>query len=159
MTQPAGRRSSTKVSRIIRAPRHALYEAFLDPDVLASWRAPGEMTAQVHEFDGREGGGYRMSLTYTSTEHPASGKTSEHTDTFQGRFAELVPHEKIVERIVFESRDPAFAGEMNMTTTFAETAAGTEVTVLCENIPPGIRPEDNEAGCRESLHNLARLLE
>jgi len=159
MTEPAGRRSSTKVSRVIRAPRKTLYEAFLDPDVLASWRAPGEMTAQVHKFDAREGGGYRMSLTYTSPEHPAGGKTSEHTDTFQGRFAELVPHDKIVERVVFESSDPAFAGEMTMTTTFAETAAGTEVTVLSEDIPPGIRPEDNEAGCRESLQNLARLVE
>lgn len=159
MTDPAGMRSSTKVSRIIRAPRRALYEAFLDPDALASWRAPETMTARVHEFDAREGGAYRMSLTYTDPERSPGGKTSDHTDTFQGRFVELAPHEKIVELVEFESPDPAFAGEMKMTTTFAETATGTEVTVLCEDLPPGIRPEDNELGCRESLQNLARLVE
>lgn len=159
MTGTTGRRSCTKVSRIIHAPRQALYDAFLDPDVLASWRAPETMTAQVHEFDAREGGAYRMSLTYTALERSPGGKTSEHTDTFQGQFIELVPHQKIVELIEFESPDPAFAGEMKMTTTFAESAAGTEVTVLCENIPPGIRPQDNEMGCRESLQNLARLVE
>jgi hypothetical protein len=30
--------------------------------------------------------------------------------------------------------------------------------MLCENIPPGIRPEDNEAGSRQSLAQLAAYL-
>jgi hypothetical protein len=46
-----------------------------------------------------------------------------------------------------------------MTSTLTETQPGTEVTILCEDIPPGIRPEDNELGCRLSLRNLARLVE
>jgi len=159
MTETSGGRASTKVSRIIRATRQALYGAFLDPEVLASWRAPETMKAQVHTFDPREGGAYRMSLTYTDPEHAGAGKSSDDTDTFQGRFVELVPHERIVELVVFESREPGFMGEMKMTTTFAEAEGGTEVTLTCENIPPGIRPEDNEVGCRESLQNLARLFE
>jgi hypothetical protein len=64
-----------------------------------------------------------------------------------------------VELIEFESRDPKFAGEMKMTTTFTEAGKGTEVTVLCEDIPIGIRSEDNELGCRSSLQNLAKLVE
>jgi uncharacterized protein YndB with AHSA1/START domain len=117
------------------------------------------MKAHVHVFDAREGGAYRMSLTYTEPENSPGGKTSEDTDTFQGKFIELVPYEKIVELIEFESRDARFAGEMTMTTSFTEVEAGTEVTVLCENLPTGIRPEDNELGCRSSLQNLARLVE
>jgi uncharacterized protein YndB with AHSA1/START domain len=159
MTEPTAMRASTKVSRIIQAPRRITYHAFLDPDTLASWRAPENMKASVHVFDAREGGSYRMSLTYTDSEHSLVGKSSPHTDTFQGRFIELVPYEKIVELIEFKSRDPRFAGEMKMTITFADTEKGTEVTVLCENIPSGIRAEDNELGCRSSLHNLARLVE
>jgi len=31
------------------------------------------------------------------------------SDTFQGRFVELVPDAKIVEVVEFESQDPAFA--------------------------------------------------
>lgn len=150
--------ASTKVSRIVRAPRRAIYRACLDPDALASWRVPDGMTARVHTFDGREGGSYRMSLTYAD---PADspGKTTGDTDTFQGTFIALVPDEKVVELIRFESPDPAFAGEMRMTTSLAEADQGTEVTVLCENVPPGIRPEDNELGCRLALANLARLVE
>jgi uncharacterized protein YndB with AHSA1/START domain len=70
-----------------------------------------------------------------------------------------VPDEKVVELIQFESPDPAFAGEMKMTTSLTDAGHGTEVTVLCENLPPGIRPEDNELGCRLALQNLAGLVE
>ena len=31
-------------------------------------------------------------------------------------------------------------------------------TFLCEDIPPGVRPEDNELGCKLSLRNLANYL-
>jgi hypothetical protein len=30
---------------------------------------------------------------------------------------------------------------------------------LCENLPPGLRPQDNEAGSRLSLEQLARRFE
>jgi Activator of Hsp90 ATPase homolog 1-like protein/Domain of unknown function (DUF6431) len=86
----------------------------------------------------------------------AGGKASEGTDTFEGRFLELIPDEKIVEVIEFESQDPRFAGEMNMTTTFADADDGTEITVRCEDIPAGIRPEDNEEVSPRSLPTLVR---
>ena len=152
-------RASTKVSRIIKAPRAAVYKACLDPDALAEWRVPDNMTARVHAFDAYEGGTYRMSLTYRNPHQSPGGKTSEGTDTFQGRFVELVPDEKIVEAIEFESRDSAFAGEMKLTTRLADSVGGTEVTILCEDLPSGIRPEDNETGTGQSLQKLAALLE
>lgn len=152
-------RASTTVSRIIKAPRHAVYQACLDPGALAKWRVPDNMTARVHVFEAREGGTYRMSLTYRDPTQSPAGKTSADTDTFQGRFIELVPEEKIVEAIAFELRELVFAGEMKMTTRLADAADGTEVTILCEGLPAGIRPEDNETGTRQSLQKLAGLLE
>ena len=151
-------RATTKVSRIIRATRSAVYKACLDPEAIAAWRVPDNMKAQVHAFDAREGGTHRMSLTYQDPQQSPGGKTSEDTDTFQGRFVELVPDEKIVEVIAFESRDSGFAGEMKMTTLLADADGGTEVTMLCQDLPPGIRPEDNEEGTRQALHKLAGLL-
>jgi uncharacterized protein YndB with AHSA1/START domain len=155
---PSIQRAGTQVSQVINAPRRAVYQACLDPEALALWRVPDSMTAHVHVFDAREGGAFRMSLTYKHPEQSPGGKTSEGTDTFQGRFMELVVDEKIVEVIVFESRDPGFAGEMTMTTRFTDTDGGTEITVLCEDIPAGIRPEDNEEGTRQALQKLAALL-
>jgi uncharacterized protein YndB with AHSA1/START domain len=159
MTESSRNRVSTRVSRILKANRKAVYDAFLDANSVTSWLAPNNMKGQVHAFDAREGGKFRMSLTYLDPKHSLSGKTSEDTDTFRGRFVELVPYEKIVEAVEFESQDPAFAGEMRMTVSLADTAEGTEVTILCEDIPKGIRPEDNELGCKESLQKLAALIE
>jgi uncharacterized protein YndB with AHSA1/START domain len=50
MTEPATKGASTRVSRIIKAPRKAAYQAFLDPDAVASWLAPETMTGHVHTF-------------------------------------------------------------------------------------------------------------
>ncbi|HTH52695.1 MAG TPA: SRPBCC family protein [Edaphobacter sp.] len=151
--------ATTEVSQLIRAPQKTIYEAFLDPARLAQWRAPTGMKAHVHSFDPREGGAYRLSLTYTNPESSQRGKTTFDTDTFQGRFLELAPYERIVEAITFESSNPGLAGVMIVTSTFALAGQGTEVTVICANLPPAIRPEDNELGCRLSLQNLARLVE
>jgi uncharacterized protein YndB with AHSA1/START domain len=152
-------RASTRVSRIIKAGRKAVYDAFLNPDSLAQWLPPNNMTGHVHAFEAREGGAFRMSLTYPEPEHSLGGKTSEDTDTFRGRFVELVPYSKIVEVVEFESQDPAFSGEMTLIVTLADAGGGTEVTMLCQDIPRGIRPEDNELGCKESLQKLAALIE
>jgi uncharacterized protein YndB with AHSA1/START domain len=151
--------ASTRVSRIIKAPREALYQAFMDPASLALWLSPGEMTGKVHEFDGRVGGGYRMSLFYPSSEQVYRGKTAEREDRFTARFVELTPPTRIVEAISFDSADPAYSGEMIMVVTFENRDGGTEVTLLFEHIPPGIRPEDNEAGSHSSLEKLARYVE
>jgi len=159
MPEPASQGATTSVSRTINAPRKAVYQAFLDPVSLASWLPPETMTGKVHQFEPWVGGKLRMSLVYQDPQQSPSGKTSEDTDTFEGRFVELVPDEKVVWAVTFDSQDPGFAGEMRITWNLADAAEATEVTVRCENIPQGVRPEDNEMGSRSSLRNLAALLE
>jgi uncharacterized protein YndB with AHSA1/START domain len=151
--------ASTRTSRIVNAPREAIYRAFTDPEALVAWQVPGEMTAKVHGFDLRVGGGYRMSLFYPASDGEARGKTAEREDRYTARFVELTPPARIVQAITFESAEAVFAGEMVMTVTLAEREGGTEVTIAFEDIPPGIRPEDNEAGTRSSLEKLARYVE
>ena len=75
------------------------------------------------------------------------------------RFVELMPPCRIVEAVSFVTTDPAFFGEITMTATFEEVSAGAEVTLTFENLPPGLRAEDNEAGSRLSLEQLARRFE
>ena len=159
MTKGSTRGEATPVSRIIKAPRPKVYHAFLDPEAVAVWLAPDTMQVRVHTFDPREGGPFRISLTYQNPEDAARGKTAGDTDTYHGRFVKLVPDELIVEAIEFESPDPDFAGEMRMTVRLADADGGTEVSLMYENVPAGIRAEDNEAGSRQSLQKLAALVE
>jgi uncharacterized protein YndB with AHSA1/START domain len=149
--------SSTRLTRHVNAPRAAVYRAFLDSQAVQRWMVPTGMTSQVHEFVPREGGAFRISLTYD--EQTGTGKTSAHTDTYHGRFVELVPDERIVQAVEFETADPAMQGEMTITVTLADKDGGTELVAVHENLPPGLSPADNELGWSISLGKLAALVE
>lgn len=98
------------------------------------------------------------SLFYPADDAISQGKTSEKEDRFTARFIELVPPRKIVQAVIFDSDDPAFSGEMIMEVNLEAEGAGTKVTITFRNIPPGIRPADNEAGTQMSLEKLARYV-
>ncbi|MDB5436519.1 MAG: Activator of Hsp90 ATPase 1 family protein [Phenylobacterium sp.] len=149
----------TRTSRVIKAPAEALYEAFMDPAALVEWLPPAQMTGKIHAFDARVGGGYEMSLFYPPDEQVFRGKTAEREDRVKVRFVELAPPRRIVEAVSFVTADPALLGEMTQTVTFEAALGGTEVTLLFDNLPPGLRPQDNDAGARLSLDQLARRFE
>ena len=145
------------MSRHIRAPRARVYAVLLDPVAVQQWMVPDGMTSEVHEFDAREGGAFRISLTYD--EPTRSGKTSAHTDTHHGRFVRLVPETEVVQLVEFETDDPELRGEMTISYTLTDVGDGTDVVSIHEGIPAGVSPADNELGTTMALDKLARLAE
>jgi uncharacterized protein YndB with AHSA1/START domain len=141
----------------VKAPRAEVYAALVDPGAVARWKAPSGMRCEVHAFEARVGGTLRVSLTYdVPTE---VGKTTAQTDTYSGRFVELVPNERVVEVDEFETTDPRLRGEMKITITLVDADGGTLVTGLHEGLPPGVSTADNEAGWESALARLAALVE
>ena len=159
MSKTSGEKRTDSASRVIKASPDEIYRAFVDPSALVSWLPPKGMRAHLDVFEPRAGGRYRMTLTYEQPDHAVFGKSSEHSDVVEAKFVELVPNERVVQLVDFESADPAFAGTMRMTWSLAAVASGTEVTFVCENVPEGIRKEDHDEGLRSSLSNLAALVE
>jgi len=149
--------SSTRIRRHLNAPRASVYRALLDARAVATWMVPTGMTSHVHAFDPREGGSFRISLTYD--EPTGTGKTTAHTDTYHGRFVKLVPNEQVVEVVEFETADPALRGEMTITITLSDADGGTDLLAVHDGLPPGLSTADNETGWRLSLENLAALVE
>jgi uncharacterized protein YndB with AHSA1/START domain len=149
--------ASTQVRKLIDAPRERVYRALVDPEAVARWRFPSEMTCEVHEFDAREGGAVRISLTYEAPDR--AGKTSGRTDTYRGRIVRLVPNELVVEADRFETDDPALQGEMTSTIRLSDADGGTELVATHDGLPDGVAPADNEAGWREALARLSALVE
>lgn len=98
--------SSTRINCHINAPRGGVYRALLDPRAVAKWKVPDGMTCCVHAFDAREGGSFRISLTYDA------------------------PDEQVVEVDEFETDDPALRGEMTITITLTDVRGGTDVVAL-----------------------------
>jgi uncharacterized protein YndB with AHSA1/START domain len=118
---------------------------------------PDGMTSDVHSFDAREGGEFRISLNYDLP--TGTGKTTARTDSYHGRFVRLVPETEVVQVVEFETDDPAMTGEMTITYRLADVEGGTELVGVHENVPPGVSPEDNELGWRISTDKLAALVE
>jgi uncharacterized protein YndB with AHSA1/START domain len=149
--------TSTRISRHVKAPRAAVYRALLDARAVERWMVPTGMTSRVHAFDPREGGSFRISLTYDAP--TGTGKTTAQTDTYHGRFVKLVPNERVVEVVEFETMDPALRGEMSITIALTDAGGGTDLIAVHDGLPPGVSPADNETGWRLSLEKLAALVE
>jgi uncharacterized protein YndB with AHSA1/START domain len=137
-----------RLHRVLRAPAERVYRAFLEPDALAKWLPPYGFTCQVHHFEARVGGTYKMSFRNFG---------SGNSHSFGGEYVELVPAEKI--RYTDRFDDPNLPGEMSATITFRKVSCGTEVSILQEGVPEVIPVEMCYLGWQESLMQLAKLVE
>jgi uncharacterized protein YndB with AHSA1/START domain len=149
--------NSTRISYHINAPRAVVYRALLDSRAIEKWKVPDGMTCHVHAFDARQGGSFRISLTYDAP--TGTGKTTTHTDTYRGRFIKLIPNEQVVEVDEFETEDPALRGEMTITITLADVNGGTDLLAVHDGLPSGVSPDDNATGWQMALAKLAALVE
>jgi uncharacterized protein YndB with AHSA1/START domain len=95
-------------SRLIAALPKAIYEAFAKPGAMERWLPPGNMKGEMLHFDFREGGSYRMRLTYIDPAQP-QGKTSDHVDEVEVSLVRLEENRGIEQEIRFESEDPLSA--------------------------------------------------
>jgi uncharacterized protein YndB with AHSA1/START domain len=149
--------STTRITRHIDAPPTRVYGALTDAQSVQQWMVPDGMTSEVHSFEAREGGAFRVSLTYEAS--TGAGKTSDRTDSYHGRFVRLVPDQQVVQTMEFESDDPAMQGEMTITYALADAAGGTDLVAVHEGVPSGVAPADNELGWTISIGKLAQLVE
>lgn len=147
-----------RASRIIDAPAPRVFDALVDRDALETWLPPRGMTARFERFDASPGGSYRLVLTYADPTDPR-GKSSAGSDVVEARYVDIVPGDRVVQAVDFESDDPAFAGTMTMTWTVRAVDGGTRVDIVADDVPDGISAADHAAGLTSSLDNLAGYVE
>lgn len=127
----------------------------MDPEALEKWLPPSSMTAAIDGFDGAEGGGYTMTLTYVAE---GEGKTTAFTDKVAVTFVTIDAPTMLRQDVTFDSDDEDFAGVMHMTWSVEPSAHGTYVTVTAVDVPVGISAVDHIAGFTASLDNLAAYM-
>ncbi|ONH25284.1 SRPBCC domain-containing protein [Pseudofrankia asymbiotica] len=149
---------ATQVSWRIWAPRPAVYRALLDPATIARWRAPTGTRAQIHTFEAREGGTFRISLV---CDQPTPAATvAVRTGVYHGRFLRLVPDTQVVEQLAFETDDPPATITMTTTTTLSDAGTGaTAVLVVHDGVPDVIPAADSETATRMALAKFAEIVE
>jgi uncharacterized protein YndB with AHSA1/START domain len=145
-----------RVERTIPAPPQQVYRAWLDPEVLRLWMAPGDLRVARVDVDERVGGHYRVWL---GEDGEAGGWDSE--------LLELVPGERIVLRWGFvgpERRDgPAYDSLLTITLREAP-GGGTLLTLVHERLDElaAERPDiakDVAPGWESVLDNLTAALD
>jgi uncharacterized protein YndB with AHSA1/START domain len=74
------------ITRVLRAPRTALWRAWSEPDLLKEWWCPKPWTTEVSAFDLQPGGAF-----HTLMRGPDGGVSDN-----PGCFLDVVPHSRIV---------------------------------------------------------------
>lgn len=74
------------ISRVLNAPRAALWRAWTDPELLRQWWCPKPWTTEVRAFDLRPGGAF-----HTFMQGPDGGSSDN-----PGSFLEIVPQQRLV---------------------------------------------------------------
>lgn len=147
-----------RATLLIHADEDRVFAALTSAEALVQWLPPKGMHGRFERFDMREGGSYRLVLTYDDAVG-APGKTSVDSDASEVRIVRIVPGERIVQEVDFETDDPAFQGTMRMEWTIRSGSEGTTVEFEARDVPEGIRARDHAEGLTSTLSNLAAFLE
>jgi uncharacterized protein YndB with AHSA1/START domain len=126
MTAQSTENATVRLQRTIAAPPDRVYRAWLDPELLKRWLAPGSMTAPRVEVDERPGG--RFAVWHSDDSGDVGGMESE--------IVELVPNERLdfVWRFVGPDREADPGLDSRLTITLREVPDGTELTLVHERL-------------------------
>jgi uncharacterized protein YndB with AHSA1/START domain len=117
--------AAVRLERIIPAPPHSVYRAWLEPDLLRRWLAPGGMEVKHVEVEEQVGGRFRVWQVDSGVD----------VGGFEAEFLELVPDQRIVFRWGFTGpeRDPVFDSLLTITLREAPGDA-TALTLVHERL-------------------------
>ena len=111
--------STTRISVHLKAPRARVYRALLDASAVTTWKVPTGMTSRVHVFEPREGGAFRVSLTYDAA--TGTGKTTTLTDADGGTDLHAV-HEGLPPGVRAEDNEAGWRSSLRKLAALVEGA-------------------------------------
>jgi uncharacterized protein YndB with AHSA1/START domain len=136
------------ITREFDAPRHLVYRAWTEPELVGRWWSGNRGEVTVAEVDLQVGGTWRYVMVTDDGFEAA----------FHGEYREIVPNERIVATEVYEGMPEV---EALNTVTFAEADGRTTLTILVEHASKEARDahidSGMEAGMREAMDLLERV--
>jgi uncharacterized protein YndB with AHSA1/START domain len=147
-------------TRIIRAPRAKVYEAWTNPSIMKQWFGNAAMVCTAATLDVRTGGSYRIEAVRTdapaiagmSAEDPCAGR---NFSAAVGTYTKVVPNE-----LLQFTWTPAWNPEEQslVTVTLKEAPGGTEITVLHEKFANEASRDAHNSGWSYALGSIDRIL-
>jgi uncharacterized protein YndB with AHSA1/START domain len=145
-------------TRVIRAPRQRVFEAWITPEILMQWFGSAGKHCPSAEVDLRVGGAYRIEMEPTSLEPdagPDATCASQRVAAF-GNYTRIVPNELL--QFTWSS-DWNPGEESLVTVSVKDVAAGTEINILHENFNTEASRDGHNKGWAGCLDKLAHMLE
>jgi len=133
------------ITRIIKAKRARLFEAWTDPSLMTRWLAPGELVAPHASSDARVGGRFTIQMEGMMHGRPTKGVAS-------GIYQQIVADELIV--LTWNWAGDYSPPETLITVRFRDVEGGTEVTLTQE----GFGDEQHKAGYEGGWHSAFEKL-
>jgi uncharacterized protein YndB with AHSA1/START domain len=147
MTEPI---HELKLTRLIDAPRAALYRCWTEPDLIKQWFTPRPWTTPVVETDVRTGGKSHMIFRGPEgQEFPNNGV-----------YLEVIPNEKLVFTDAYtEAWVPSAKPFMTATITFADEAGKTRYTAIARHWTAEDKAEHEAMGFHDGWGKATDQLE
>ena len=142
-------------SRIIRAPRARVYEAWTTPESLMRWFGPANMHCPKAILDVRVGGNYRIEVVPNAAAAPgeACGVSAA-----VGHYTQVVPNELLQ---FTWSPDWNLGEESLVTVSFMDARGGTQITIRHERFASEQSRDGHNKGwigCLDKLDAQAETL-
>jgi uncharacterized protein YndB with AHSA1/START domain len=141
------------IVREFEAPKHLVYRAYTEPDLIKQWWSGQRGSVVSAEVDLRVGGNWRYVMTANEGFEVA----------FHGTYREIVPNERLVTTEVFEGAPVENEDEdaaLNVV-TFEETDGRTTLTTLVECHTREVRDiiieSGMEGGMQEAMDRLEQV--
>ena len=139
-------------TRIIRAPRSRVYQAWTNPEIMKQWIGPANMHCSEARLDVRVGGKYRIQVLpdVPPADDPNRSSSAE------GEYTKIVPNELLQFTWI-----PSWnVGEQSLVTvTLRDVPDGTQITILHEKFETETSRNGHNNGWTGSLDKLAKSLE
>lgn len=145
-------RQEILITRSFDAPRALVFQAFTEPDLVAQWLGPADLTMKVDHMECRTGGSYRyMHIDAQGNEF-----------AFNGVVHEVAAPERIIQTFEFEGLPER--GHVSLETISFEELPGDRTKVTMQSVFKSVADRDGlvasgmERGVRDSHRRLEALL-
>ena len=145
-------------TRVIRAPRTRVYEAWTNPEIMQKWFGPAGRHCPSATLDVRVGGAYRIAVMPDNPQPASSADTpcEERQTAAIGSYTKVVPNELLQ----FTWAADWNPGEESLVTvSLKDVDGGTEITILHENFTKEASRDGHNQGWTGCLDKLAATLE
>ncbi|GAB2696461.1 SRPBCC family protein [Thalassiella azotivora] len=139
-----------RITREFDAPVDKVYRAHVEPDLVARWMGPRDLTMSIDHWDCRTGGSYRYVHTDAAGEEYA----------FRGCFHEVRPNETVVQTFTYEG----FPDSVSLERLVLEDLGGGRTRIVGTSLLDSFEARDAfvasgmETGITEGYEQLDEVL-